>query len=205
MLQFIVGRSGHVAEEVARTRTEHAMRFDEVTVSRLWVRQHLQAADVHAQIKRGIIRDFPTRYKDRFGNTVRVGFDVLSVLRDGQPEPFHIRYAANGVRVYIGRKDVILRPGTYTYTISYRTDRQLGFFKEYDELYWNVTGNGWTFPIERAEAVVQLPQGARILQHTAYTGFFGARGKDFVATAKRDSSMVNLDGYFHPGTHGVKK
>ena len=39
--------------------------------------------------------------------------------------------------------------GQHRYEITYRTTRQIGFFAEYDELYWNVTGNGWTFPIER--------------------------------------------------------
>ena len=29
------------------------------------------------QIRRGIYRDFPTRYKDRFGNRVVVDFEVL--------------------------------------------------------------------------------------------------------------------------------
>ena len=41
------------------------------------------------EIKRGIIRDFPTTYRDRLGNTVTVGFKVEEVLRDGRPEPYH--------------------------------------------------------------------------------------------------------------------
>ncbi len=45
-------------------------------------------------------------------------------------------------------KKVILPPGEYTYTFIYETDRQLGFFPEFDELYWNVTGNDWNFPID---------------------------------------------------------
>jgi len=39
------------------------------------------------EIKRGIIRDFPTTYRDRLGNTVTVGFKVEEVLRDGRPRP----------------------------------------------------------------------------------------------------------------------
>jgi uncharacterized membrane protein YgcG len=131
------------------------------------------------EIKRGIIRDFPTTYKDRLGNTVTVGFQLLEVLRDGRPEPYHTERAANGVKIRIGQKDVFLQPGEYTYTIKYRVDRELGFFKDFDELYWNVTGNGWTFAIDRAEAVIELPPGAKILQSAAYTGYQGARGKDF--------------------------
>ncbi|MBW1990811.1 MAG: DUF2207 domain-containing protein [Deltaproteobacteria bacterium] len=138
------------------------------------------------RIKRGIIREFPTSYRDRHGNTVKVGFQVKEVLRDGRPEPYHLRPAANGQKIYIGRKDLYLRPGVYTYTITYYTDRQIGYFKDFDELYWNVTGNGWTFPIERAEAVVVLPHGAEILQYAAYTGPFGAKRRDF--RVSRDST-----------------
>ena len=60
------------------------------------------------EIKRGIIRDFPTTYRDRLGNTVTVGFKVEEVLRDGRPEPYHTESAANGVKIYIGQKDVFL-------------------------------------------------------------------------------------------------
>jgi hypothetical protein len=131
------------------------------------------------EIRRGIIRDFPTTYRDRLGQTVKVGFDLEEVLRDGRPEPYRLSHASNGVKIQIGQQDVFLRPGLHTYTITYRTTRQLGFFQDFDELYWNVTGNGWSFPIDAAEAVVQLPPGAKILQSSAYTGYQGEKGRDF--------------------------
>jgi len=131
------------------------------------------------KIKRGIYRDFPIRYKARQGNTIRVGFKVLEVLRDGQPEAYHLKTISNGIRVYIGRKNRMLQPGEYTYTLTYYTNRQLGFFKEFDELYWNVTGNGWSFPIEKAEAIVELPSDAEVLDYAGYTGRQGARGRNF--------------------------
>ncbi len=81
------------------------------------------------KIKRGIYRDFPTRYKARHGNTIRVGFKVLEVLRDGQSEGYHLKTISNGIRVYIGRKNRMLQPGEYTYTLTYHTNRQLGFFR----------------------------------------------------------------------------
>ena len=132
------------------------------------------------EIKRGIIREFPTTYKDHYGNRVRVGFEVLNVLRDGRKEAYHIKDASNGKKVYIGRKNVQLKPGTYTYTITYKTNRQLGYFDDFDELYWNVTGNGWSFAIEHASAVVKLPPGAEILEFTGYTGPYGSQRKDFI-------------------------
>ena len=133
------------------------------------------------QIKRGIYRDFPTRYRGKYGLIRRVGFQVRQVLRDGEPESFHFEGISVGKRVYFGRKEVILPPGEYTYTFVYDTDRQLGFFPEFDELYWNVTGNDWIFPIAKASAVVHLPEGAggKVVAVAAYTGVKGATGQDF--------------------------
>ncbi|MBN3038063.1 MAG: DUF2207 domain-containing protein [Candidatus Omnitrophica bacterium] len=134
------------------------------------------------QIKRGIYRDFPTKYRDRLGNNYVVDFDVQRVLRDGISEPYHFENLSNGRRVYIGRKDIFLKPGEYAYTIVYRTNRQLGFFQDFDELYWNVTGNGWAFPIDYVQANIELPKGARVLNADAYTGAKGSRGRDFSYT-----------------------
>jgi uncharacterized membrane protein YgcG len=129
-------------------------------------------------IKRGILRDFPTIYTDRSGQRVTVGFEVLGVKRDGRAEPYALESLSNGTRIRIGDKDVFLRPGEYRYEITYRTTRQIGFFADYDELYWNVTGNGWTFPIERARVMIRLPEGASIRQHAEYTGRAGVAGSD---------------------------
>ncbi|RJX35988.1 MAG: DUF2207 domain-containing protein [Desulfarculus sp.] len=145
----------------------------------LLVTETIQVRSQGRQIKRGIVREFPTTYTDRRGRGVQVGFSLQKVERDGRRESYHLQKASNGVRVYIGRKDHLLSPGVYTYRLTYRTERQLGFFDRYDELYWNVTGNGWTLPIDRARAVVQLPAGGRVLQQAAYTGPSGAQGRDW--------------------------
>jgi uncharacterized membrane protein YgcG len=171
----------------ALAQSERILNFRSVIVvhpdASMTVTEDITVKATGREIRRGIVRDFPTTYRDRLGNTVTVGFEVQEVLRDGQTEPYYIQSAANGVKIYIGKKDVMLRPGVYTYTISYHVDRELGFFKDFDELYWNVTGNGWTFPIDRAEAVIDLPSGAKILRHAAYTGYQGERGHDVTVKA----------------------
>lgn len=135
------------------------------------------------QIRRGILRDFPTEYRDRAGNKVRVPFDVLAVRRNGAAENYAVESLDNGVRLRIGNADVLLPHGPHTYTIAYRTARQLGFFAGHDELYWNVTGNGWTLAIDRARASVTLPRPVPATQLAAegYTGLQGARGADYRA------------------------
>jgi len=144
------------------------------------------------RIRHGIYRDFPTDYRDRSGARVHVAFEPLTLQRDGRSEPFHTESISNGVRVYFGSKDVTLEPGEYTYALDYHTNRQLGFFADHDELYWNVTGNGWDFAIDAASANVTLPDSISpaAMQVEAYTGAQGAKGKAWTARADYASHAV---------------
>ncbi len=169
-------RPAGAAEERIRAFHSHIVVLPDASMT---VTEKITVSGAGQEIKRGIVREFPTTYKDRYGNTVRVGFEIVEIRKDGQPEPYHTEKFANGVKIFIGQKDVFLRPGRYTYTITYKTDRQLGYFQDYDELYWNVTGTGWTFPIDSVQAVVQLPPGTKIRQYAAYTGPFGAKDQDY--------------------------
>jgi uncharacterized membrane protein YgcG len=139
---------------------------------------------VHAegqQIRRGIYRDFPTRYRDRYGNRERVAFDVLGVERNGVAEPWFTEHLSNGVRVNTGNDDFLPVPADYTYTIRYHTTRQLGFFDDHDELYWNAIGTGWVFPIESGTVRVRLPGAVPNLKAEGYTGPQGAHGTNYAA------------------------
>jgi uncharacterized membrane protein YgcG len=144
------------------------------------------------QIRRGIYRDFPTNYRDRLGNNYEVAFDVLSIERDGRESAWHLARLDNGVRVYIGDADVFLSPGEYEYEIRYRTNNQLGFFEDFDELYWNVTGNAWLFPIDSASATVRLPGDAvpDASRATAYVGYVGARGESYAVSDDIDGTIT---------------
>jgi uncharacterized membrane protein YgcG len=142
------------------------------------------------QIRRGILRDFPTTYTRPDGSRVVVGFDVLSVTRDGADENWTTEALANGTRVRIGRAEVALTNGEHEYVIRYRTTRQIGFFADYDELYWNVTGTGWTFAIDAAEARITLPEAVPFRQTAFYTGPQGASGKDATIVEQQPGHIV---------------
>lgn len=141
-------------------------------------------------IRRGIFRDFPTRYQDRRGRTVRVGFEVLGVQRDGQAEPYAVEGIDNGERVRIGDADRLLEPGEHEYVIRYETDRQLGFFEDFDELYWNATGTGWMFPIDVAEARIRLPEPAQFGNRAVYTGPQGSTAADAQVISEEPGAIV---------------
>jgi uncharacterized membrane protein YgcG len=146
-----------------------------------------ETIDVRAEgerINHGIFRDFPTRYRGRNGSQVRVGFTLRDVIRDGIPEKAATEPVSNGVRIRIGDADTLIEPGDHRYVIRYRTTRQVGRFGDYDELYWNVTGNGWVFPIDAAEATIRLPRAVKLGQRAVYTGPQGATAHDAEVVAE---------------------
>jgi uncharacterized membrane protein YgcG len=156
----------------------------EILVSREGLMEVQETIRVRARgerIRHGIYRDFPTRYRDRLGNFYTVGFEMLRASRDGRPEAYEVEGIENGKRVRLGNEDFTLPPGDYTYRIEYRTSRQIGFFNDHDELYWNVTGNGWDLPIDRATAVVRLPAGIQrqAIFLDGYTGPEGSIARGF--------------------------
>src|SRR3954470_24741877 len=136
----------------AQDQTERILSYDsDVTVHDDGSMDVVESIKVFAagdKIKHGIYRDFPTEYKDKLGIRKTVPFDLVSITRDGRSEDFHTSSRANGIRVYMGPRFSNVPVGEHTYVIAYRTDRQLGYYSDRDELYWNVTGNGWDFPIE---------------------------------------------------------
>ena len=160
--------------------------------SSMTVRETIKVQSAGIEIKMGIYRDFPTRYRDSFGNQYAVDFNVIEVLRDGKPEGYHFKEMSNGQRVYIGKENVFLPQGKYIYTLVYKTNRQLGFFKDHDELYWNVTGNGWVFTIDKASATVLLPQGIPKdkINLDGYTGPQGAKGKSFNSSVDDSNNII---------------
>lgn len=130
------------------------------------------------QIKRGIFRSLPIKRKDIHNQYVPIAYELVSVEKDGQSTDFHTKESAGNFSIYIGSSNVFLQPGKYTYTITYKTWGQLGFYDEYDEIYWNVTGNEWSFPIDQVRATVELPNDAEIIQQACYTGYAGSTAQD---------------------------
>lgn len=145
------------------------------------VKETIRVRSEARKIRQGIYRDFPVRYAGRDRSRVIVPFKVVSVRRDGKPEAFHTKTLEEDKRIYMGKKGVFLQPGVYTYELTYRAGRMLGYFKDHDELYFNVTGNKWDFLIDAATATVTLPKGvpAGKIGHEAYTGKKGEKGRAY--------------------------
>lgn len=135
----------------------------------------------HSKIKRGIFREIPLKRKLPNGEIQTSALKVLSVMRNGNKEKFHIKsISRGGVHIRIGNKDHYVEKGLQKYTILYKIDRQLRNLDEINtELFWNVTGSFWDFPIENSEVKIQTSDGSPLKFINAFTGKTGEKGLDF--------------------------
>ena len=137
--------------------------------------EYLNEGGANNEIKKGIIRTFPTKYvssRRLFQNTT---FELKEVLLDGKPVNWDLKgaFGTNGYTLRIGDPSRELEKGFFTYTIRYRTQHQVKFLDHYDELTWNVTGNGWGFRIDSALCHIIIPGNDSIFSSACYTGAQG--------------------------------
>jgi uncharacterized membrane protein YgcG len=145
-------------------------------------------------IKRGIYRDLPTSYEHlsygNFGFKSKTPVTVLSVQRNGKDEPYHSQDLSNGLRVFFGSRQRVLGRGEHSYTLHYRVGRQIALNDDAAQLYWNVTGNGWMFPILKASATVSLADTPVIHQQEVYTGYQGSSRSDAQFAKTENAGLI---------------
>ena len=126
-----------------------------------------------------VARDFQTIHPGLWGSRVIVELNVLDVRRDGQPDKYEIEPRQNGVRLKLPGDG---RSGEHTYTLVYRIHRQLDFFPDHDELYWNVTA-GWAVPFTEVSATIVLPDAVPpdAVTLDGRTGLRSSPGRNFEA------------------------
>jgi hypothetical protein len=130
------------------------------------------------QIRHGINRDFPTDYPGAWASRSTIGFVLEDIRLDGDAVPTQVSRLDKGVRIRIGDPNRLVPPGIHTYTIHYLTWWQVSFGPDEDGLNWSVTGNGWTWPIDRAELCLHGLEGLVWNNVRAFTGPQGSLGGD---------------------------
>ena len=130
------------------------------------------------QIKRGIFRSLPTK---RLGNRFR--YSNFKIRKNGSKEPYHTVRSGSDLKLYIGKEDIFLDPGPYTYEISYRVANQITLYPSFDEVFWNAVGTQWDFPVESSSCIITLPDGVSPIQSACYTGKYGLGDSNCTITA----------------------
>lgn len=115
----------------------------------------------------------------------------------GNKYPERTARTGNQISIRIGDPDRLIS-GEHTYNIFYLVKNGLRFFDDHDELYWNITGTGWTIPIEESSATIHLPEriSNQELKQDCFTGPYGSTQKNCFFSMKE-----NADAFFK--TNGI--
>ncbi|MEM8853413.1 MAG: DUF2207 domain-containing protein, partial [Pseudomonadota bacterium] len=149
--------------------TDVAVTIEVTPEAEIVVTETITAVVLGEDIRHGISRQIPLTRHHRWFNSVS-DIDVLSATINGKDTPYVTSVSGHTADIRIGDASVTLTPGTYTFTLKYEMDRQIGYFEDFDEIYWNVIGTDFNVTTEKASAVVTLPKDAPIRQMAAYTG-----------------------------------
>jgi uncharacterized membrane protein YgcG len=198
-LATVLSATTTVAQNVAEEILAYDVLVDVRPGGQLAVSERITVRALGQQIRRGIYRDFPTSFPRWSGlGRIEAPFEVVQVLRDGEPEPYAVlsiggEVMRGGVRIRAGESDVFLDPGVYEYTFEYLTDRWVRFADDRDELFWNVTGNEWAFPIRSASARVRIEELDVEPTVEAWTGPTGSTASDVAFSWDATSHEVSFN------------
>ncbi len=145
----------------------------------------------------GIVRDLSLQHNTAQGRRTKLDI-TLGYITDVSGRRLHVDELkkdngwTRGLRIWIpGARDA-----DQQIIIRYRVANAIRFFfadsdvGALDELYWNVTGNGWTMPIDSAHARVVLPDGVVPTRVAVYTGARGSVATD--AKITKDANEVDF-------------
>ena len=125
--------------------------------------------------RHGIYRNIPIKYKSTLGDK-SIKLEIQNVTRDGNSENYVVSFSDSDEIIKIGNANLTIN-GEHIYSIVYKATGAIGYFDNYDELYWNITGNSWQVPILNSNTKIELPQNSKIIQSSCYLGVLGSKEK----------------------------
>ena len=109
--------------------------------------------------KHGIYRYIPEKYR-REGLVYTNPISEISVTdTEGETMPFSTTREKGNLTLKIGDPDKTFA-GRRIYNISYKVGHAILRQKDFDELYWDITGEGWQFPVLSSTVTIRSPFAA---------------------------------------------
>jgi len=121
----------------------------------------------------GIIRTIPIQNVTSRGERRNLGFRLESVT-DETGTRLEAAKGRRGADIDLKIRVPGAADAVRTVVIRYRITGGLRFFEDHDELFWNVTGDGWAFPIHAARARISLPGSLANVRVNGFTGAYGS-------------------------------
>lgn len=121
----------------------------------------------------GILRAIPNSYKNH-----SLQLHVNRVSSDSAVPTQYTTYGSNGNTVLkIGDPNQTFT-GPQEYTIDYTLHNVVSFYKDHDELYWDVNGDQWQQSFEQVNVNLHLPAGLRQTKPPiCYAGSYGGNAQ----------------------------
>jgi len=170
--RWIVALSAVVALIIpARAQAEAITTFDStVTVQKSGRVEVVESIDYDFGYasRHGIYRYIPVVYQNSNDEVFRPVLTIDSVTVDGQPAQYKVSQDANNKVIKIGDPNRTI-VGRHRYTITYHFDALL-VNSDGDLLRFNVTGGGWSVPINSVRLRIVSPGQAKIV---CYAGDMG--------------------------------
>lgn len=152
----------------------------------------------------GVYRTIPIEYRGTSGFNVTLRLDVTGV-EDGSGTPLRYELSRQGhyrkIKVWVPNA----RDAVRSVVIRYRAENALLHFDEddleWDELYWNVTGDEWPVPIDASSARVQLPSRVTGIRARAFTGRYGSGESSAEIAIREAQNAVDIRAQRGLGIH----
>lgn len=151
----------------------------EITVnddSSLSITEYITADCGNLPDKHGIFRILPTFYQKTTPDKIKTPIKLLSITNfDNKPYQYSTAKKLDSITWKIGDPDVTVTGENY-YKISYKVENTIRFdAQNFDELYWNLSGNFWQIPIDNFKATITFPpeitkDDTETILYTGYSG-----------------------------------
>lgn len=195
LLLLVAGSGGLARAEIIRS-FDAAIRLQKDTT--LDVTETI-VMDFENSQRHGIYRKIPVRY-NRYKGQYTIHLKVLGV-DDGTGRDWKYQTSRMGrdLNIKIGDPDKTIS-GVHTYRIRYQVRRAVNFFGGAPEVYWNVTGDQWQYPMQQASARFYPPPGVKVadVKTTSYVGPPGSR--QAAQVQRRDDHIVYYTYDLPPGS-----
>jgi len=187
LILVFLGRAAH-AEEVRSFLCDLSLGQD----GSLKVQEDI-VVDFQGLLRHGLRRFIPITYNRGVGTyTLKLKVESVTDTR-GTPISYRVDDMGPDISIKIG-DPANLVSGVQSYRITYQVLKAINFFSQGAEIYWNVNGTRWVFPIDKCVVHFQPPDGVPLkrVKVASFQGFRGAKTKAAVSY-DRDSIIVSAN------------
>lgn len=140
------------------------------------------------KLKDGLTRSVPKYSTSRLNVRNKVDLTLMSVSVNGQDIPYKAEEIGNRIML-TPKQEYTLEPGIYTYQFNYILDRQLWYYDDFNEFYWDVTGSSRDLVVARTGASVSIPGDLAPLSQNVILGYPGQLTTEgaFVTTGRNNT------------------